>query len=155
MSGHQHPLVAQLCFQWPPVLADVDKASGCLWLLLAEVVSDSLALQVLVEMSLNNHSFVRPYTQFHFSNVRGGRRKEINSLSEPSVRFYCTCVRSLSAEVLLCLNWTSWNQLWLGSNYPQNQSILQVLSGTQLQVCPIYNSRGEERDTKGDLQVTK
>lgn len=78
MSGHQHPLIAQLCFQRPPVLADVDKASGCLWLLLAEVVSDSLALQVLVEMSLNNPSFVRPHTQFHFSMLGGDEgRKSI------------------------------------------------------------------------------
>lgn len=43
-------LTAQLCFQWTPVLADVYMAC-CHVFFSAEVVSDSLALKELVEMS--------------------------------------------------------------------------------------------------------
>lgn len=124
-------LIAQLCSQRAPVLADAHVASGLSWFLLAEMVSDSVAFKVLVEMSLNNyvlfsgatHPIALPYIR------REEGRKEIKSLLEPSLRCYCIHVRLFSAQVLLCLNWTSWNQLCLGSNSPQNQSIPQVLSG--------------------------
>lgn len=119
-------LIAQFCFYWTPVLADVYMASGLLlWFFLADVVSNSLALKVLVECFL---TIILPWgkTPNCTFSVLGG--KEINSLPEPRLRFYCIHVRLFSAEVLLCLNWTSWNQLCLGSNHPQNQSIPQVLS---------------------------
>lgn len=101
-------------------------ASGLLlWFLLADVVSNSSALKVLVACFLTIILLWGNTPNCTFS-VLGG--KEINSLPEPRLRFYCMHVRSFSAEVLLCLNWTSWNQLCLGSNHPQNQSIPQVLS---------------------------